>query len=311
MLETVLHLYKILEFSDSEVEFLLQKGFRSPVTILSAYSSERIHRLECDEFPQGACDLLHRLGSCLLWYQTSHSNFDGLTSAFDTEFFETFNPNFVLKIPGATPNPKDMSPTERAERARMSVKLSDYPSFSGRTPDWSKWVEKFSATAELAKLGHLLEEHSDHEKRLEDDEEYKADCTALYSILKHSCAGGLAVHKVKKYKDSKDGYALYHDLRKSYYAHGHIEQYASNCLEKLLNLKLTRNFAGGMDAFLSKFQDLTLELETTHPLSEAQKKTFLLGNFQDPAYSGIVEICKANRTSYEETLLELTRISAE
>jgi hypothetical protein len=129
--------------------------------------------------------------------------------------------------------------------------------------------------------------------------------------LKNSCASGLALPKVNTYKSSKDGYSAFQALYKHFYAQGDKQQYANSCLEKIVSLSLLPNSVGGIDAYLSKFEELLLELQDTDPLTEGQKKTFLLNGIKDPIYNTVKTLCRSKAYDYERTMLELRSEAAE
>lgn len=306
-LDTVKSIYKTLEFSDEEIEFLIKKGYKSPLSILHAYGAgDKIYKLVCDEFPEGLCDTLHHLGAYFVWHQKAKGELSDFTS-FTLEEFEAFIPEDPKSNQkgGATVSG---TPTHNTGRP-ISVKISDYPTFSGKSQDFNQFYEKFTATAELQGIGYLLKPDTDHDNKFLNDPKYKADCAMLYSILKHTCASGHALPKVKALKDTQDGYAVFQTLYNSYYAYGNTEQYASSCLEKLLALKL--HATSGMDAYLSKHENLVLELQGINPLTENQKKTILLNGIEDPLYETVKDIAKVNQLDYEATMIELRRVANE
>jgi hypothetical protein len=49
---------------------------------------------------------------------------------------------------------------------KVTVRLSHYPKFSGKTVDWTKFSELFVATAELQGLSDLLIEDKEHQEKL-------------------------------------------------------------------------------------------------------------------------------------------------
>ena len=67
--------------------------------------------------------------------------------------------------------------------------------------------------------------------------------------------------KINKFKSTKDGYLAWQKLYKHYYARGNVHSYAKSCLEQLMKLSLTASSVGGVDTYISKFEDLCLKLE--------------------------------------------------
>ena len=100
---------------------------------------------------------------------------------------------FDSKKVHVSPKTRPISPVTNPADARVAVRISDYPNFSGKSHEWTKFQEKFSAVAELQGLGHLLIENLEHEKLFKDNTSYQNECKILYSILKNSCVSGLAL----------------------------------------------------------------------------------------------------------------------
>ena len=133
----------------------------------------------------------------------------------------------------------------------------------------------------------------------------------LYNILQHTCAKGLALPKVKAFQRTKDGHSAWRALYNHFYAHGNVDSYASSLISQIKALRLTHNSPGGMDKYLSKFEELALELQGKDPLSEAMKRTFLLEGVTDRAYRDIVRICRSSNYDYDKCLYELRRESQQ
>ena len=303
---TMNQVYQVIGLNEKEISFLFSKGFRSAVSVLAVYDNQTITRLECDEFPLGACMLLDRLGLYIKYLRETEGNFNSLAQ-LDADMFDLFDSKKVHVSPETRP----VSPVPNPADARVAVRISDYPNFSGKSHEWTKFQEKFSAVAELQGLGHLLVENPEHEKLFKDNTSYQNDCKILYSILKNSCVSGLALPKVNAFKDSKDGYSAYQALHMHYYAKGNPQEYANSCLEKLISLSLTPNSPGGMDGYLSKFEALILELQDKDPLTEGQKKTFLLNGVKDRNYNAIKTLCHSENYDFNKTMLELRREADE
>ena len=94
----------------------------------------------------------------------------------------------------------------------ISVRLSDYPKFSGRQADWSKFNERFKAVIGLAGLKELLEDQPAHTSRVSTEPEYSKKNKLLHAILLHCTSEGIALHQVKKYEDDADGHLAYKHL---------------------------------------------------------------------------------------------------
>ena len=248
---------KELQFTEEEIEYIMvKKGFRTTTSILNAYEGNRILNLTCDSLPEGPCETLSRFGAYLKWRTTVDGDLRVLDN-FDPTIFESFDP----KILNAGTKPTVVSSHEPTTK----IKLSEFPKFNGKSSEWNRFYETFTAAANIYGIGYLLKERADHESRFSTDTKYTEDCKVLFSVLKYVCASGTALPRVNTYNDTEDGYKAFRSLYEHNYAKGNIEEYGNACLEELMGLRLTYNSAGGMEAYLSKFEKLVLELQNIDP----------------------------------------------
>ena len=273
--------------TQDEQEYLTSVDVRSLLVIISAYEDSHIYEYETERLPKGTCDLLHHLGAYLAYYQKSHGGLKDLIKNFNTDVFEVFVPDMVL-----TQDLSSKSFKPNTTSSGMSIRIKDYPSFNGKTQAWTLFQQKFTATAELQGIDYLLTKTDDHEEKFQSDDSYINDCHLLFSILKYACSTGLALPKVNQFKSSKDGYKAWNHLYDHYYGQGDVQEFANDCLERLLSLTLTSSSPGGMDTFLSDFETHLLELQDIDPLTDAQKKTFLLRAVKDPNYKAVKTMCR-------------------
>jgi hypothetical protein len=196
--------------------------------------------------------------------------------------------------------------TSTGNSPKVTVRLSDYPKFTGKTVDWTKFSEPFVATAELQGLSDLLIEDNEHQDKFYADPLYKEKCSTIFSILKHSCAGGLAMPNVKEFAKDKDGYKAWQKLYTTFNAKGNVQSYQTELLTKLVCLRLEPNAHGGPEGYISQYQDLIQQLEEAgEPLSKGQKTAFFLTGIQDPKYNAYKTVCKSCQYDFEKCVLEL------
>ena len=54
--------YNVIGLSPKESKYLVQKGYKSPITVLTGYNNGKLDGLESEnEFPEGSIQLLSRL----------------------------------------------------------------------------------------------------------------------------------------------------------------------------------------------------------------------------------------------------------
>ena len=146
------------------------------------------------------------------------------------------------------------------------VKLSKFPTSTGKINNWYNSNIDFYAVANASGLGELLEydpsEEVDHFERLDEDEEYDDKVEKLYKILKKVISRGSARTKIQTH-EAKKGYVLAYDYMGSYY-----DLYGDNNINDkmqliyILSLELHYKPPGGFDKYLSTFEDLCKKLET-------------------------------------------------
>jgi hypothetical protein len=92
--DTITCLYEEVRLLDEEIKYLLKKGYRSAISILTSYNNCKLDKLQDDVlFPEGCVQLLIRLVQYLQWKQDTDGNLQSLTA--DSAFFETFDPTKV------------------------------------------------------------------------------------------------------------------------------------------------------------------------------------------------------------------------
>lgn len=239
----VIHLFDQIGLDPQETAYLLKKGLRSPSSIIQVFEKDRIWGLTSDsEFPEGSAALVERLAEYLIWYQETHSEFTALAENFTAQAFETFSPTKVIKEKTTMSISRD-SPHQAPDG--IKIRIADYPKYSGKSIDWPKFYEQFTAVAELQGIDDLLKESESHETRFTTDMEYQKRCNYLYSILKNCCATGMALPKINAFKSTKDGHSAWIRLSNHYYAKGNKQTFAHACLQKLIDLKLDSHTIGG------------------------------------------------------------------
>ena len=181
--------------------------------------------------------------------------------------------------------------------SKISVKLSDYPHFSGKTREWYSFKLKFESVAICAKLDYLLEisDFSWHEHLLATNPTYQDDCSSLYAILLHSTTGGDAQPLVTRHQSTHDGAKAWNSLVSQFHTEGNVDVQASECLQAILALTLEHSTPGGLSHHLSVFETLNQRLQETgaqNTLSPSQRKTLLLSSIKDKDFDATKDLCE-------------------
>ena len=103
----------------------------------------------------------------------------------------------------------------------LRVKLSEYPTFSGKGNEWHSFKEQFEATCDAASFDENLltfeeSEEQDHLDRRDDDEEYDALVTKFYMVLKFITEKGTAKSKSGHLLRTKTEFPAYSYLKRYY-----------------------------------------------------------------------------------------------
>ena len=314
--ETLKYIFKEISLSANEIKEIFAQGLTNPVSIVSAIDKGKIFLLENKNISFGTLCVLEQLGLYLKWYRRNHQDFTDLRNYFTNKDFETFDPELLEFESQATTEKrskdKEDATIEREleEKTKINLKMSDYPRFTGKKVDWPTFETKFTAACELQGLADLLDrEDSKHDEKFVNDPTYKRQCEILYSLLKNSCAGGMALSKVKAFQKTKNGHKAWIDLYNKYWAESDPNQFYATCLTKLLNLRLTPHSPGGVAKYLSEREAIELQCEELgHPIEEVFGKTCFLDGIHDRKYQHYKTTARSEKMSYEKAkaLLETT-----
>jgi len=236
------------------------------------------------------------------WQWQQDFNMDELYADFEE------NRSIPSSIDGRSFTKSKSTSTAIDANESFRVKLSKYPTFSGKGHEWHSFKEQFEATCDAAGFDESLltfeeSEEQDHLDRRDDDEEYDALVTKFYKVLKFITAKGTAKSKVRKFATNKDGVLAYSYLRRYYDLDGDKRVYGTSVLNEVLQLELHYNSTGGFDFYLSKFEEYCTQLDDCDQgLSEQQKHTFFLSGIKDEDYTAIKDQC--DKKSFDESVLD-------
>ncbi len=114
----------------------------------------------------------------------------------------------------------------------------------------------------------------------------------LFSALMKSCAGGTAASKIRKFIEQQDGQAAWNTLKDYYENEGNQEEYISDLTTQLANLHLEYNSHGGIDKYISDFENIVVKLEEAgEDLGDAFLKTTFIKGIHDKDYMHIKSMC--------------------
>ena len=135
--------------------------------------------------------------------------------------------------------------------------------------NWGQFHMLFVSAARINRLDEILNTCTDHATRFANDSDYIQKCKDLYNLLDKACAKGDAHAKVHKYDSTQDGYAAWQALTTYYFADGNVKSYAAREVKEITKLWLNYNSPGGMDHYISQFQEHVSNLEhVKQPMAE-------------------------------------------
>ena len=190
--------------------------------------------------------------------------------------------------------------------ASFNIKFSDYPMFNGKSENWTVFKNTFKNIADVGQFARLIQvvgekKLEEHEENMSQDNAYKESVSILYSVLAAKTANGIAASRVAKFEAEKDGVKAWNALIAYYEFSGDKDTYASTKLEELRNLQFTGNNYGGIDAYISKFLEICLELDRSgQSMSDIQKKDYFFQGIKNKEYNSLKDVLV--KSSLEETI---------
>jgi len=155
-----------------------------------------------------------------------------------------------------------------------------------------------------------VEDIASHSEKRTSNIDYDARCRNMYSILQFRTAMGTAGSEVANYESTEDGALAWKNLKDYYDQEGDKDIFETKCLKEISNLKLRFNSPGGFDRFHDEFEKLCRHIaECGEPLSEREKRAFLLNGIEDSDYSATKDLCAYD--VYSTVVAKLRRKAAD
>jgi hypothetical protein len=176
--EIVRTLLRTIEFDEETIEYLVdEQGIRTPSRIVGIYESEKIESYLKEGKPFTVADSvdLEKLAKYLIWYRRTHAKFENV-ERLEKSFFDLFDPKNVLQESEMMTRSKELESVTDIPINTIKITVKDFPKFSGKVSDWTKFFEEFTALCELQGMENLLEEDENHKSQFESDENYKKKC---------------------------------------------------------------------------------------------------------------------------------------
>ena len=181
----------------------------------------------------------------------------------------------------------------------IKIEVSSYPEFKGHLEGWLPFKRKFRSVAATHDLERVIQ---DVDPTIiagtQDAILYKKQNTFVYAVFTQKIHGGPATLALRAEEPSKNARGVFKRLVKHYESTTNLMVISQKCHSKILNLKLTWTFRGGVKTFVTQLENAYLDLEqstgtTKHDL---EKKTTLLDAIQDSQYYAIRDILSIDGT---------------
>jgi len=195
------------------------------------------------------------------------------------------------------------------QQVAAKPEIKSYPTFDGNLMKWKLFKDKFMAVATSQQMATLLHPHYKLPRQPQALERHRNANMFLFSALLFATAGGTAATVVKRHDKTQDGRLAWLDLRKWYEGQGSKNSIARRALQTLQNLTLARDTMGGVEAYISAFEDALTSLEEVgEPYSENLKKMTFLKGIVDPSYSALHDILmEDDGKKYNDCILALRK----
>ena len=291
-------------FDEPEREFIRSKiGIKSIVDIMVTEEESILQYAGEPGFTRAHADKLCMLKKWLMFYTDEN---DILPYMWTLEYQEDTLWKHATKVARADAAkkraaekqptveffPKDDTTVSQVQSSRKGkARISDYPEWNGRMTTFFTFKDKFEGVAETDGMGYILEK--DAEDLHGGSEMFEEDSRYIYSILKNVAAGGLAASKIKKYEVTKNGFQAWRDICDHYESMGSTDQFVTEAMSELANLKLEYNSHGGLETYISDFETLQQRLDQAgEVLSDRILKTQFLMGIEDRDFKSSVSFCR-------------------
>ena len=172
----------------------------------------------------------------------------------------------------------------------VRVEIKEYPKFKGTLEGWLPFKRKLKAITATHGIERIIAE--DPYPVIPDTQDsrlYEMQNNYLYTVFSQKLFGGPAIYAMRINEQTKDARRVYLHLVQHYESTSNLMVISQKCHAKIQSLRLTRQFRGGAQAFVSQLQNAFLDLEycTGTEKNDLEKKTTLLLAIEDSTYHSV------------------------
>ncbi len=154
------------------------------------------------------------------------------------------------------PRPKEEYWDGIQQQVAAKPEIKSYPAFDGNISKWKQFKDKFLAVAMSQQMVTLLVPKYRLPRQPQALERHRSANMFLFSALLFATARGTAATVVKQHSKTQDGRLAWLNLRKWYEGQGSKMSIARSALQTLQNPTLTKDTVGGVEAYISAFEDV-------------------------------------------------------
>ena len=171
----------------------------------------------------------------------------------------------------------------------IKMEISQYPDFKGSLEGWLPFKRKLMAITATHGIDRVLSSRARPIPGTQDSRLFQMQNNFLYSVFTQKLHGGPAILAMRQHEADKDARSVFNRLVDHYESKSNLMVISQKCHTKIQSLKLTRQFRGGAQAFVTQLQNAYLDLEycTQTEKQDLEKKTTLLLAIEDSNYFAI------------------------
>ncbi len=224
-----------------------------------------------------------------IWIEMDRHDFDLFRCTKVPSITSAGLPNAARPSTTSTPGDVDGNAVLQFQKS-IKLDITQYPEFKGSLEAWLPFKRKLKAITVTHGIDRVIDEDPPVILAGTQDERlYKIQNNYLYSVFTQKLTGGITVLAMRQFEAAKDAWQVYLKLVEHYESTSNLMVISQKCHSKIQSLKLTRQFCGGAQAFVTQLQNAFLDLEycTGVEKNDLEKKTTLLLAIEDSNYHAI------------------------
>ena len=159
----------------------------------------------------------------------------------------------------------------------------DFPKFNGSATKWTSIKQSYIAVASNHGIGRILTSDPVPSEGSKDRELFDVQNKYFYNILKLKITGGKAKVIVNQHAVDFDGRSAWRKFIDYYEQKGIVSLNKAHYFEKLSSMRLSINYRGGPNKFLTDFETVITNMENTlgEDMADSDKVDFLTAAIAD------------------------------